>query len=63
MKFNLKNRPRPDLPSVEYVREAILWFLGFERELREMLKKESKLEELWGEPLAFCDVIREVLGE
>ena len=61
MNYNLKNRPKADKLHPYWEWEE--WFIGFERELREMLKKESKLEELWGEPLAFCDVIREVLGE
>ena len=64
MKFNLKNRPRPDLPSVEYVREAILWFLRFERELREEIAylKSMEPEELY-EYIHEFKFEREVLGE
>lgn len=69
MKHNLKNR-------VNWTKMAIVgkkpidlmeayeeWFRGFQKEIEEKLKECMKLEELWGEPLAEGETLRDILGE
>lgn len=44
MRFNLRNRPRTEKNSRDYPKyyfETERWFEGFEKELREMLKREQ----------------------
>jgi hypothetical protein len=64
VKYNLKTRPRMKLGNMDrtlfFGKEVEEWFVGFERELRDILRKEEAKED--SEYLAE-DLIREVLGE
>ena len=62
MKFNLKNRPKPDkndIPTVEDFNDYEEWFEGFEKELRETL--EDPLAE-HGLHKQTKQLIQEILG-
>jgi len=56
MKYNLKNRPTFDINKKEN-RELVLWFEGFEAELRKALKEDIS-------EYSDCRAwIKEILGE
>ena len=70
MKYNLKNRPKKEAVTEDYTSDlqcfyeyTLEWFVGFERELREMLIVNAVMptvdEKKYG---AYC-VIREMLGK
>jgi len=67
MKFNLKNRPAftrrryPKGTCAPDIEEMLDWFEGFEKELREKLKKYW--ENPYGCHPTFSQLIEEILGE
>jgi len=66
MKHNLKNRPKyievDGQGMITYrIQEIKDWFEGFEKELREILRREEKLI-LDVEPRSI-DILEEILGE
>ena len=60
MRYNLKNRPKPD-EKCEWACYDVIekWFVGFERELREKFGEKEGKDPIW---LA-SQVRKEVLGE
>ena len=65
MKYNLKNRPDPTTDAVtweqyQYYQEMEEWFEGFEKELREKMKRFNVAPMAYDEEI---DLIKEILGE
>jgi len=69
MKFNLKNRPKPpSFPTIimkYYGKMYEEWFEGFEKELREQLRKAQAEYDKLGAACAAesIRIIKEILGE
>jgi hypothetical protein len=71
MKFNLKNRPKPN-HSIEDLQKRLedhsfnvaIWFEGFEKELREQINHLEKQDQDHVVPLGFMVIrLKEILGE
>lgn len=69
MKFNLKNRPRLEEFStdLEYEETTIIWFEGFEKELRNRMKDAELMKAPKGiiptTENGIWVIIKEILGE